>query len=283
MNLFLLNADNWKADGGATFGVVPKTLWEHVCPADEDNLVNAANKCLLVQTENRLILFDTGMGDKQDEKFFKYRCRYGNESLLTRMDEVGFSPEEVTDVVFTHLHYDHCGGASRYNADGSEIELVFKNARHWVSEDQWKWANNPNKREAASFLKENIKPLEDSGQLHLIRNEGPFCDGVSLSLFYGHTSGQIIPKITYGEKTLVYTADFIASSAHVPLVYIPAYDIQPLITLDEKEIFLKEAAENNYILVFEHDSLYDCCRVELTPKGFRAVAQGNFSDTLIDG
>ncbi|MDO9512489.1 MAG: MBL fold metallo-hydrolase [Bacteroidales bacterium] len=277
MNIFLLNADNWKADGGATFGVVPKTLWESVCPADENNLVNAANKCLLVKTGDRLILFDTGMGDKQDEKFFKYRYRFGNESLLANMAEVGFSPEEVTDVVFTHLHYDHCGGASRHNADRSGFELVFKNARHWVSEEQWKWANKPNKREAASFLPENLKPLEASGQLHLIRKEGYFCDDVYLRLFYGHTAGQIIPQISFGDKTLVYTADFIASSAHVPLVYIPAYDIQPLITLDEKEVFLTEAADKNYILVFEHDSLYDCCRVENTPRGFRALDLSPFS------
>ncbi len=268
MELFAINTENWQSDGGAVFGVVPKKLWSRFVQADENNNINTANRNLLVKTDDRLILFDTGMGNKQDDKFFKFRYIFGDESLEKGFKNAGFQFDEVTDVVFTHLHYDHCGGAVRKTDKG--FELTFNNATHWVSERQWKWATEPNVREAASYLPENILPLKDSGKLQFIKEEGTFCPGIELRMMHGHTDGQIIPIIDYHGKKLVFTADFIASQAHIPLPYIPSYDTRPLLSMKEKENFLKEAVEHNYTLMFQHDFYTECCALELTPKGIRA-------------
>ncbi len=268
MELFAINTENWQSDGGAVFGVVPKKLWSRFVQADENNNINVANRNLLVKTDDRLILFDTGMGNKQDDKFFKFRYIFGDESLEKGFKNAGFQFDEVTDVVFTHLHYDHCGGAVRKTDKG--FELTFKNATHWVSERQWKWATEPNVREAASYLPENILPLKDSGKLKFIEDEGTFCPGIELRMMHGHTDGQIIPIIDYHGKKLVFTADFIASAAHIPLPYIPSYDTRPLLSMKEKENFLKEAVEHNYTLMFQHDFYNECCALEQTPKGIRA-------------
>jgi glyoxylase-like metal-dependent hydrolase (beta-lactamase superfamily II) len=268
MKIFAINTENWQSDGGAVFGVVPKKLWSRFVQADENNNINVANRNLLIKTDERLILFDTGMGDKQDEKFFKFRYIFGDESLEKGFQNAGFYFDEVTDVVFTHLHYDHCGGAVRKTDKG--FELTFKNATHWVSERQWKWANSPNVREAASYLPENILPLKDSGKLKFITEEGHFCPGIELRMMHGHTDGQIIPIIDYQGKKLVFAADFIASAAHIPLPYIPSYDTRPLMSMKEKEDFLNEAVQNNYTLMFQHDYYNECCELEQTPKGIRA-------------
>ncbi len=268
MKIFAINTENWQSDGGAVFGVVPKKLWSRFVQADENNNINTANRNLLVKTNDRLILFDTGMGDKQDEKFFKFRYIFGDESLEKGFQNAGFHFDEVTDVVFTHLHYDHCGGAVCKTDKG--FELTFKNATHWVSERQWKWANSPNVREAASYFPENILPLKDSGKLKFITEEGHFCPGIELRMMHGHTDGQVIPIIDYQGKKLVFTADFIASAAHIPLPYIPSYDTRPLLSMKEKEDFLNEAVQNNYTLMFQHDYYNECCELEQTPKGIRA-------------
>ncbi len=268
MKLFAINTENWQSDGGAVFGVVPKKLWSRFVQADEKNNINVANRNLLVKTDDRLILFDTGMGDKQDDKFFSFRYIFGDESLEKGFKNAGFQFDEVTDVIFTHLHYDHCGGAVRKT--DKNFELTFKNATHWVSERQWKWATEPNVREAASYLPENLLPLKDSGKLKFIEDEGAFCPGIELRMMHGHTDGQIIPIIEYHGKKLVFTADFIASAAHIPLPYIPSYDTRPLLSMKEKEDFLKEAVEQNYTLMFQHDFYTECCALEQTPKGIRA-------------
>ena len=270
MNLFTVYISNFKIDGGAMFGVVPKALWQKVYPADENNLCNWALRSLLIETGGRLILIDNGYGDKQDEKFFKYVYLNGGDGLEGGLRKAGYGPEDITDMVLTHLHADHCGGGIRYSRDRTGFETVFPNATYWISRSHWEWATHPNLREKDAFLEENILPMQESGQLQLIDNELELAPGVELRIYNGHTRGQLIPFIHYNGHTLVFTADLIPSMAHLPLVWNMSYDVEPLVTIREKETFLQEAFENNYVLFFEHDLYHECCTLKATPKGYRA-------------
>jgi glyoxylase-like metal-dependent hydrolase (beta-lactamase superfamily II) len=270
MDLFIINAEDYKLDGGACFGVVPKVMWSKLYKTDENNLLPISIRCLLVKTENKLILFDAGIGNKQDEKFLGHLGIFSEPDILKKsFHKSGFSFDDVTDVVFTHLHFDHVGGAVKKNADLKGYELVFKNADYCCSSQQWNWAMNSNKREIASYLMENLLPIKESGKLNFIDKTTKFDTGVELRLFNGHTDGQIIPFLNYKGKTIVFTADFIASVGNIPLPYIPSFDTRPLISMEEKEEFLKEAAANNYILLFQHDYINECCTVVNTEKGVR--------------
>jgi len=280
MKITPIIAENWKIDGGAAFGVVPKTIWNSAYPADDNNLQNVSSRCLLAETGGHLVLFDTGMGLKQDEKFFRYRYRFGPENLIGSLAEAGYAPGDITDVVFTHLHYDHCGGASHKPGDGGVPVRTFPNAVYHFSEAQKAWALHPNIREAASFLPENLAPVFDGGPLNIIHQEGSFLPGIRLRLFSGHTAGQIIPLIDCNGQTVVFTSDFIPSAAHIPLVYIPAFDIQPLLTLTEKEAFLEEAVQKNYLLVFGHDYYTEAAFPEKNARGFRAGISGTLAELL---
>jgi len=269
MKLFVINTGNLKLDGGAMFGVVPKVMWSKLYPCDENNLCNWSMRCLLVEDGDRRILIDCGIGDKQSEKFFSNYYLNGDDSLDKSLAAAGFTADDITDVILTHLHFDHAGGAVRWNADRSGYVLTFKNAIHWTSRKQWEWATNPNNREKASFLKENILPIKELGTLRLVEEDTEIYPGIRLRMFYGHTDGQVIPHISVGEKTVVYMADLLPSAAHIPLPYVMSYDTRPLVTLEEKEIFMKEAAQKGYILFFEHDILHECATVQETEKGVR--------------
>jgi glyoxylase-like metal-dependent hydrolase (beta-lactamase superfamily II) len=266
MKIFPVIAENWKMDGGVAFGVVPQIIWKKLAEPDESNRIKITSRCLLVEDGNRLVLVDTGMGRKQSDKYYSYRHLFGEENLLDSFKNLGHSFDDVTDVLFTHLHDDHCGGAVVLNSDGKP-ELVFKNAHHHVSEEQWNWALHPNKREIGSFFKDNLLPIEKSGTLNLIKTEGNLTENISLRFFNGHTQGLIVPVISYYDKTIVFLADFIPASSHIPLPFIASVDIQPLIALKEKETFLNEAADKDYILVFEHDYETECCTVKHSEKG----------------
>jgi glyoxylase-like metal-dependent hydrolase (beta-lactamase superfamily II) len=280
MEIYSLIAENWKTDAGASFGVVPKSIWSKLYHADDNNMVNVTSRCLLVKNQHRLILFDTGMGNKQDEKFFKHRQRFGSDNLVDSLKKLGFDPNDVTDIVFTHLHYDHCGGATAFNSDKTMLELVFPNAQYHVSKRQWDWAMTPNIREAASYLPENLLPIKDSGKLNFITQDGWFDDGIFLRMVHGHTDGQLIPVLHYKNKVLVFTADFIPSAAHVPLVWLTAYDIRPLEALAEKEAFLNVAVKNDYTLLFLHDYDVECCNVVYGAKGFEVGRRFTLNDFL---
>lgn len=280
MKITPIIAETWKIDGGTSFGVVPKAIWGKLYPADENNLQIICSRCLVVETAGRVVLFDTGMGDKQDEKFFRYRYRTGPTNLIGQLAEAGYAPGDVTDVVFTHLHYDHCGGASHYPAVGDAPARTFPNAVYHVSEAQKEWALHPNVREAASYLPENLGPVFDNGPLNLIREEGQFLPGIRIRLFNGHTAGHIIPLIDYNGQTLAFTSDFIPSAAHIPLVYIPAFDIQPLLTLAEKEAFLGEAVRENYLLVFGHDHYNEASFAVNNGRGYIAGSSGTLAGLL---
>lgn len=274
MKLYPIEAGNFKLDGGAMFGVVPKTLWNRTNPADENNLIDIAARCLLIEDGNRLILIDTGMGNKQSEKFFSYYSLWGNHSLDKSLANYGFHRDDVTDVFMTHLHFDHCGGSVNWNADKTGYEVAFKNAKFWTNENHWEWATKPNAREKASFLHENLIPMQESGQLHFIeRPESDF--GVSKELgfgiFYadGHTEKQMIPHIQYQDKTIVFCGDLLATAGHLPIPFVMGYDTRPLLTLGEKTKFLNAAAANNYYLMLEHDAHNQIITVENTEKGVR--------------
>ncbi len=269
MKLYSIETGNFKLDGGAMFGVVPKVIWQKIYPADENNLCNWAMRSLLIVDGDRKILIDNGIGDKQEEKFFKHYYLNGDDTLEKSLSKYGFTPNDITDVVLSHLHFDHCGGGVKYNEDKTRLELVFKNATYWISEQQWNWANNPNRRERASFLKKNILPMQETGNLRLIKKSTEIFPNFYVELFYGHTEGQVIPFIKVNEQTLVFMADLLPSTAHIPLPYVMSYDIYPLISINEKEKFLKEAVKNNYILFFEHDLYNECCTVCNTDKGIR--------------
>jgi len=269
MQLYSIETGNAKFDGGAVFGVVPKALWQKLYPADENNLCNCSIRSLLIVDGNRKVLIDTGIGEKQDEKFLSHYHLNGNENLIKSLAKHGFKPKDITDVILTHLHFDHCGGAVKYNADKTGFELTFPNAYYHTSRKQWYWAIHPNRREAASYLKENILPIQESGRLNLLDQEGELFPNIKLKFYYGHTEAQVIPFINYNGKTIVYTADLLASVAHIPMPYIMSYDIRPLVTLEEKECFFKEAIKNNYILFFEHDLYNECCTLQNTDKGVR--------------
>lgn len=264
MELHSIETGNFKLDGGAVFGVVPKTMWHKVYPADENNLVNTPMRCLLITDGDKKILIDCGMGEKMDPQLSKFYYLNGDDTLQKSLDRVGVKPEEITDLILTHLHFDHCGGAVK--PDGT---LLFPNATHWVSSSQWESAHNPNNRERPSYFIENFDPIKDAGKLKIIKKESKVTKNITLKLFYGHTDGLIVPFIKNGKKTVVYVTDFIPSSSHVQLSFICAYDINPLISIEEKQDFYQEAIKKNYTLFFEHDLYTECCNIQRTPKGVR--------------
>jgi len=269
MNLYTINTGFFKLDGGAMFGVVPKSMWNKLNPADENNLCTWAMRCLLIEDGNRLILIDNGVGSKQDEKFFSHYYLHGEDNLDKSLAAHGFNRKDITDVFLTHLHFDHCGGS--IERKGEHLVPAFKNAFYWSNEAHWRWATQPNDREKASFLKENIVPIQDSGQLQMveIKNDFSFSNQIQIRLAFGHTEAMMLPQITYKDKQIVYMADLLPSVGHIPLPYIMAYDTRPLETLKEKKAFLTEAAANNYILFFEHDPQHECCTLQVTEKGIR--------------
>ena len=279
MKLIKIETGNVKMDGGAMFGVVPKMLWNKVYPADKNNMCNLSMRCLLIDTGERKILIDTGIGNKQSEKFFSYYYLNGDDSLDKSLKNNGYSHEDITDVVLTHLHFDHCGGAVSKRTENT-YEPTFRNARYWISKPQWEWAMKPNQREKASFLKENMLPLEESGQLHFIGNDEEFPDNIEFIFTDGHTQGLTVPVIHYNGKKLVYVTDFIPTSAHVAASWVCGYDTQPLKSFEERNAFLKEAAENRYVLFFEHDIFTECCTVHQTEKGIRLEKSFTFQDFL---
>ena len=280
MQLYTIDTGYFKLDGGAMFGVVPKTMWNKLNPADENNLCTWAMRCLLVEDGNRLILIDTGIGDKQDAKFFSHYHLHGESNLDSSLAQHGFHRDEITDVFLTHLHFDHCGGA--IIRQGDQLLPAFKNATYWSHADHWNWAVHPNDREKASFLKDNILPIQESGQLKFIEGETApidgrlgkltFTDNFSVRLVNGHTNSMMLPQINYKGRTIVYMADLLPSAAHLPIPYVMAYDMFPLTTLQEKKSFLAEAVENNYLLYFEHDPQIELAELVQTEKGVRAGA-----------
>ena len=268
MQLHKIETGNFMLDGGAMFGVVPKTLWEKSYPSNENNLCNWAMRCLLVVDGDRKILIDNGIGDKQDEKFLKHYHLNGDDSLDKSLQAAGYTRDDITDMVLTHLHFDHCGG-SIIKTGEDQYETAFKNATYWIGKGHWEWATHPNRREKASFLEENILPIKESGQLKLVEKEGELFPGFNVKFYSGHTDGQMIPFIQYNGKTIVFTADLLPSTAHVPIPYVMAFDTKPLLTLKEKESFFKEAIENEYVIFLEHDLFNECCTLENTEKGPR--------------
>jgi len=273
MKINPLNTGNFKLDGGAMFGVVPKSIWNKTNPADENNLCNWAMRSLLIEENNRLILIDTGIGDKQDPKFLSHYHITDNAPLEKKLNALGYTSNDISDVILTHLHFDHCGGAVQKTKDNSLLEPTFKKATYWSNEKHWKWATEPNKREKASFLSENILPIEESGQLKHIKrisnSEAHFLNNIDLLFMDGHTESMMLPKIQYKNKTIVFMADLLPSVGHIPLPYIMGYDTRPLLTLDEKENFLIEACNNEYILFFQHDFINECCTLQQTDRGTR--------------
>ena len=282
MKIHPLNTGNFKLDGGAMFGVVPKSLWQRTNPADANNMCDWSMRSLLIEDGDRLMLIDTGIGDKQNEKFFSHFSLNGSDSLKGNLKTLGFSPDDITDVFLTHLHFDHCGGAIQWNKDRTGFEPVFKNAIYWSTQNHWEWATKPNPREKASFLSENILPLQESGQLQFIERTGDFTKNVfnNVDIFFvdGHTESMMIPHIHYQEKTLVFMADLLPSVGHIPLPYVMGYDTRPLLTMSEKEIFLNLATEKEYVLFLEHDSVNECCTVMQSEKGVRLNESFQFSE-----
>jgi glyoxylase-like metal-dependent hydrolase (beta-lactamase superfamily II) len=269
MNLHVINTGFFKLDGGAMFGVVPKSIWQKTNLPDENNLCSWAMRCLLIEADNKVILIDNGLGDKQDAKFFSHYYLHGEDSLLGSLNREGFSTDDITDMFLTHLHFDHCGGGVKMNA--GKPELTFKSAVYWTNEEHWQWATQPNPREKASFLKENILPMQELGQLEFITKKGESSPFNFMDIYYasGHTDKMMIPKIRYKNYTICFMADLLPSVGHIPLPYVMGYDTRPLITLQEKAEFLKEAADNQYVLFLEHDPIHECCTVRHTEKGVR--------------
>lgn len=269
MQLFTINTGNFKLDGGAMFGVVPKSIWNKLNPADENNLCPWSMRCLLIQDDNRLILIDNGIGDKQDDKFLRHYYLHGDDSLDSSLKKNGFHRDDITDVILTHLHFDHCGGS--IIREGDKLVPAFKNAMYWSNLRHWEWATEPNDREKASFLKENILPIQESGQLKFIEPiEGTeFTNAISIRFVHGHTDAMMLPQIRYKHRTIVFMADLLPAIAHIPIPYIMAYDMFPLTSMHEKKSFLEEAMANDYILFFEHDPVYECCSLQKTDKGIR--------------
>lgn len=285
MQIYPIDTGNFKLDGGAMFGVVPKVIWQKTNPADAKNLINMSLRCMLIEDGNRLILIDNGTGDKQSEKFFSYYYPFGDHSLDSSLQRLGFHRDDITDVFLTHLHFDHCGGSIEWNADRTGYQPAFKNAVFWSNENHWKWATEPNAREKASFLKENIRPIEESGQLrHLPLATQDRLTGTELGfdvLFVdGHTEKQMIPHIEYQGKTLVFMADLLPTVGHIPLAYVMGYDVRPLITLDEKSKFLNKAADEGYYLFLEHDYENQICTVKHTEKGVRLDRTFSFEEVF---
>jgi len=276
MKLYSINTGYFKLDGGAMFGVVPKTIWNKINPADENNLCSWALRCLLIEDGDRLILVDNGNGDKQDAKFFSHYHLHGDDTLEKSLAKYGFTKSDITDVFLTHLHFDHCGGSIK--REGDKLVPNFPNATFWSNKEHWEWATEPNEREKASFLKENILPIQESGKLKFMEvvkgnesklGEVNFSETISVRFVNGHTQGMMVPQISYKSKKVVFMADLLPSAGHIPIPYIMAYDMQPLLSLQEKKLFLKEAVENDYILFFEHDPVHECCTLQQTERGIR--------------
>lgn len=269
MKLYSINTGNFKLDGGAMFGVVPKSIWQKLNPPDANNLCSWTMRCLLIEDAGRLILVDNGIGDKQDEKFFSYYGPHGDDTLGSSLAKYGFHPNDITDVFLTHLHFDHCGGSIK--REGDKLVPSFKNATYWSNEAHWQWAVKPNDREKASFLKENILPIKESGQLKMIKEEDgtSFSDNVKIRFVYGHTEAMMLPQVRYKGREIIFCADLFPSLAHIPMPYIMAYDVRPLETMNEKKKFFEEAVKGDYILFFEHDKQYECCDLQMTEKGVK--------------
>ncbi|HNA19482.1 MAG TPA: MBL fold metallo-hydrolase, partial [Chitinophagaceae bacterium] len=279
MKLYTINTGYFKLDGGAMFGVVPKSIWNKINPADENNLCSWALRCLLIEDGNRLILIDNGNGDKQDAKFFSHYYLHGDDTLDKSLAKYGFHRDDITDAFLTHLHFDHCGGA--ISRAGDKLVPSFKNATYWSNQKHWEWAVHPNDREKASFLKENILPIEASGKLQFIETSETkdgklgstvFSENISIRFVSGHTESMMLPQIKYKDKTIVFMADLLPSAGHIPLPYVMGYDMFPLTTLHEKKAFFQEALEGDYILFFEHDPVNECCTLQQTEKGIRPKA-----------
>ena len=276
MKIHPLNTGNFKLDGGAMFGVVPKSLWQRTNPADSNNMCEWSMRCLLIEDGNKLTLIDNGMGTKQDDKFFSHYYLSGNDTLEGNLNKLGFSTDDVTDMFLTHLHFDHCGGGIKWNKDRTKFEATFKNATYWSNSRHWKWATEPNPREKASFLKENIIPMLELNQLKFVDKQD-FND-FDVLMVDGHTDAQMLPHVKYKGRTIVFVADLIPSVGHIPLPYVMGYDTRPLITMDEKAKFLNEAADKEYVLFFEHDSVNECCTVQHTEKGVRLKETFKFNE-----
>ena len=284
MNLYAIETGLFKLDGGAMFGVVPKSLWRTRYEADRNKISTWGMRCLLVEYSDRLVLVDTGIGSKQSEKFFSHYFLHGDATLDKSLGQHGFHRDDITDVFLTHLHFDHCGGAIERNPKSDTYRPAFKNARYWSHEDHWKWATEPNAREKASFLKENILPIQESGQLNFVSSNGNFTEelfpGFKALLVHGHTEAQMIPHISYKGQTIVFMADLLPSHAHVPLPWVMGYDTRPLLTLSEKEKFFKTAVANDYTLMFEHDSVHQCGKLTQTDRGIRFDSGFDLSEFL---
>ncbi|MDO8999770.1 MAG: MBL fold metallo-hydrolase [Bacteroidota bacterium] len=278
MKLYSINTGHFKLDGGAMFGVVPKSIWNKLNPADENNMCSWAMRCLLIEDGNRLVLIDNGMGNKQDAKFFGYYFLHGNDTLQKSLNAHGFSSDDITDMVLTHLHFDHCGGSIKYNNDRTKLEPAFKNAKYYSNKKHWEWAVNPNPREKASFLKENILPIQESGQLNFIDSTTELIPGLNFLEVNGHTEAMMLPLIKYKNTTVAYMADLIPSVGHLPIPYVMAYDTRPLETLKEKDLILNKALENNWSLFFEHDPLIECVNLERGERGIRKKESFLLSD-----
>ncbi len=274
MILYPIETGNFKLDGGAMFGVVPKSIWNRTNPADGNNMIDMAARSLLIEDGDRLILIDTGMGNKQSDKFFNYYYQWGNHSLDKSLQNVGFHRDDITDVFMTHLHFDHCGGSIQWNKDRTGYEPAFKNAHFWTNEDHWQWAINPNAREKASFLKENLLPMQESGQLKFIRKgESAFLEkselGFGILFVDGHTDKQMLPHIKYKGKTLVFAADLVPTAGHIPVPYVMGYDTRPLMSMAEKQLFMDKAVSENFYLFLEHDAQNEICTLKNTERGGR--------------
>jgi glyoxylase-like metal-dependent hydrolase (beta-lactamase superfamily II) len=274
MKFYPIEAGNFKLDGGAMFGVVPKPIWSRTNPADSNNMIDIASRCLLIENGDRLTLIDTGMGNKQSDKFFGYYYPWGNFTLEKSLKEKGFHKNDITDVFLTHLHFDHCGGAVQRNKNQTGYESTFKNATYWSNEKHWNWATKPNRRERASFLSENILPMQESGQLKFVSDPKEYfstANELDFGIFFadGHTEKQMIPHIDYKGKKIVFMADLLPTAGHLPLPFVMGYDTRPLLTLPEKEMFLNMAADNNYYLFLEHDAHNPIITVKHTEKGVR--------------
>ncbi len=276
----IIDTGFFKLDGGAMFGIVPKVLWQKSNPSDDLNLCTWAMRCLLIEEGDTLMLIDCGIGDKQDPKFFSHFHLHGNDSLIQSILKAGYSPQEITDVFLTHLHFDHCGGAVQFDKKHLP-ELTFKNARYWSNESHWKWATTPNAREKGSFLTENILPIQQSGHLHFIDPNAPGpLQGMEILFVDGHTEKQMLPKIHFKGKTFIYIADLLPSVGHIPLPYVMGYDVRPLITIKEKEALLEEAVDNQYFIIFEHDPKVECCTLQRTEKGIRLAETFMLSEII---
>lgn len=277
MKLYTIDTGFFKLDGGAMFGVVPKSLWQRSNPADENNLCTWANRLLLIEEGKRLTLIDTALGDKQDAKFFGHYYLHGDDTLDKSLAKFGFHRNDITDVFLTHLHFDHCGGSIKREND--RFVPAFPNAHFWSNQKHWDWATiNPNPREKASFLKENISPIQESGQLNFIEEHQAYDHNIQVRYAYGHTEAMMLPQIQYKDKTILYMADLLPSVGHIPLPYVMSYDVRPLVTMEERKSYWQEAVDNEYILFLEHDPVNECCTLQQTEKGIRVKDIFKLSD-----